>query len=120
MDTRLKFITSGTVTSPRGFHAGATYAGIKKKADGVLDLAILFSEVPGTAAALFTTNRVKAAFIGLNQQRLKRGIVSALVVNSGCANAFTGSSPGIQHRCDRSTSADKLNPGRDKEYRAIT
>ena len=90
VDTRIKFITSGTVTSPRGFHAGATYAGIKKKADGVLDLAILFSEVPGTAAALFTTNRVKAAFIGLNQQRLKRGRVSALVVNSGCANAFTG------------------------------
>ena len=91
VDTRIEFITSGTVTSPRGFHAGATYAGIKKKkADGVLDLAILFSEVPGTAAALFTTNRVKAAFIGLNQQRLKRGRVSALVVNSGCANAFTG------------------------------
>jgi len=90
VDTRIKFITSGTVTSPRGFRAGATYAGIKKKADGILDLAILFSEVPGTAAALFTTNRVRAAFIGLNQQRLKRGSVSALVVNSGCANAFTG------------------------------
>ena len=90
MDTRIEFITSGTVTSPRGFHAGATYTGIKKKTDGVLDLAILFSEVPCTAAALFTSNRIKAAPIVLCQQRLKTGRVVALVVNSGCANAFTG------------------------------
>jgi len=90
MDTKIEFITSGTVTSPRGFHAGATYTGIKKKTDGVLDLAILFSEVPCTAAALFTSNRIKAAPIVLCQQRLKTGRAVALVVNSGCANAFTG------------------------------
>ena len=90
VDTRIEFIASGTVTSPRGFYAGATYAGIKKKTDGVLDLAILFSEVPCTAAALFTSNRIKAAPIVLCQQRLKTGRAVALVVNSGCANAFTG------------------------------
>jgi len=91
MDTRIEFIASGTVTSPGGFHAGATYAGIKKKkTDGVLDLATLFSEVPCTAAALFTNNRIKAAPIVLCQKRLERGRAAALVVNSGCANAFTG------------------------------
>ncbi len=90
MDTRIEFITSGTVTSPRGFHAGATCAGIKKKTDGVLDLAILFSEVPCAATALFTNNRMKAASILLCQQRLKTGKAVAVVVNSGCANAFTG------------------------------
>ncbi len=90
MATSFDFIASGTVTSPQGFHAGATYAGIKKKADGALDLGILFSEVPCVAAAVFTANRIKAAPLVLCQQRLAAGRASALVVNSGCANAFTG------------------------------
>jgi len=90
MATRVDFITSGTITSPQGFHAGATYAGIKKKADGVLDLGILFSEVPSMAAALFTTNRIKAAPVVLCQQRLPTVKASAVVANSGCANACTG------------------------------
>jgi len=83
-------ITSGSVTSPEGFYAGATYAGIKEKAGDVLDLGILFSEVPCVAAAVFTTSRIKAAPVVLCQQRLKSGRAMALVVNSGCANAFTG------------------------------
>ena len=90
VNIRIEFIASGTVTSPRGFYAGATYAGIKKKTDGVLDLAILFSEVPCVATALFTNNRMKAAPVLLCQQRLKTGRAAAVVVNSGCANAFTG------------------------------
>lgn len=91
MEAGIKFIASGTVTSPRGFRAGATYAGIKKrKANDVSDLGILFSEVPCVATALFTTNRIKAAPVVLSQQRLQSGRASAVVVNSGCANAFTG------------------------------
>ena len=90
MVTKVDFIVSGTVTSPQGFHAGATCAGIKKEADDVLDLGILFSEMPCVAAALFTTNRIKAAPVVLCQQRLQTGRASVLVANSGCANAFTG------------------------------
>ena len=90
MEAGIKFIASGSVTSPRGFRAGATYAGIKRKANDVLDLGILFSEVPCVATALFTTNRIKAAPIVLSQRRLQSGRVSVVVVNSGCANAFTG------------------------------
>lgn len=90
MVTKVDFIASGTVTSPQGFHAGATCAGIKKEADDVLDLGILFSETPCVAAALFTTNRIKAAPVVLCQQRLQTGRASVLVANSGCANAFTG------------------------------
>ncbi len=92
VNTSIDFVSSGTVTSPRGFHAGATYAGIKQKTEGALDLAILFSEVPCTTAAVFTGNRVKAAPILLCQQRLKNGSATAIVVNSGYANAFTGKS----------------------------
>ena len=90
MAIKVDFIASGTVTSPQGFHAGATYAGIKERADDVLDLGILFSEAPCVAAALFTTNRIKAAPLVLCQQRLATGRAWALVANSGCANAFTG------------------------------
>ena len=85
-----EFIASCTVTSPRGFHAGATDAGIKEKDKDSLDLGILFSEVPCVATALFTTNKIKAAPVVLCQQRLKSGRAVAVVVNSGCANAFTG------------------------------
>ncbi|MFB0559016.1 MAG: bifunctional glutamate N-acetyltransferase/amino-acid acetyltransferase ArgJ [Dehalococcoidales bacterium] len=90
MKAKIEFIPGGTVTSPRGFHAGATYAGINKKAKHSLDLGILSSEVPGVAAAVFTTTRIKAAPVVLCQQRLQDGRAMAVVVNSGCANAFTG------------------------------
>jgi len=88
MEAKIEFIPEGTVTSPEGFQAGATCAGIKEEAK--LDLGILFSEAPCVAAALFTTNKVKAAPVVLCQERLQRGRAVAVVVNSGCANAFTG------------------------------
>jgi glutamate N-acetyltransferase/amino-acid N-acetyltransferase len=81
---------SGGVTSPGGFLAGAVHAGIKYQDQSRLDLGILFSRVPCAAAAVFTTNKVKAAPVLLDQQRLKQGKVSAVVMNSGCANACTG------------------------------
>ena len=82
------FIPSGSVTSPEGFSAGATGAGIKEKDS--LDIAILSSKVPCVTAGLFTTNRIKAAPVVLSRQRLKNGKAVAVVVNSGCANACTG------------------------------
>ncbi len=90
MDAKIEFIPGGTVTSPKGFRAGATCAGIKKEANHGLDLGILFSEASCVATALFTTNKVKAAPIVLCQERLQGGRAVAVVVNSGCANAFTG------------------------------
>jgi len=94
MEGRINPVASGTVTSPQGFRAGATYAGIKKSADGVLDLGILFSRVPCVATALFTNNKVKAAPLVLSQQRIQSGRAIGVVVNSGCANASTGE-PGL-------------------------
>ena len=94
MKTRVEFITSGGITSPQGFYAGATYAGVKKRARGSLDLGILFSEALCVTAALFTTNRIKAAPIVLSQERLQSGRARAVVVNSGGANACTGE-PGL-------------------------
>lgn len=83
-------ITGGTVTSPQGFQAGAVYAGIKKD-DTKLDLGILYSEIPAEATGVFTTSNIRAAAVTLCQERLNNNNkISALVVNSGCANAYTG------------------------------
>ena len=86
---KIDIISDGTVTSPQGFHAGATSAGIKNGTDK-LDLGILFSETPCVTAGLFTGSRIKAAAVIWSQQTLKKGKAQAIVVNSGCANAYTG------------------------------
>jgi glutamate N-acetyltransferase/amino-acid N-acetyltransferase len=91
MATDIEFLPQGTVTSPEGFFAGATSAGINKRAADKLDLAVLFSESPCLAAAVFTTSQLKAAPVLLSQKRLKeREKIGAVVVNSGCANAYVG------------------------------
>ena len=90
MEAKIDAITSGSITSPEGFRAGAAYAGIRKNGNDGLDLGMLFSEAPCAATALFTTNRIKAAPVVLTQQSLKSGRAVAIVVNSGCANACTG------------------------------
>jgi len=90
MTSSSKLVSQGTITTPRGFLAGATYAGIKSPGADSLDLGILSSEVPCVAAGLFTTNRIKAAPVTLCQRHLKDDKAQAIVANSGCANACTG------------------------------
>ena len=72
----------------KGFQFSAVEAAIKKP--GRKDLALIFSEVPAHACALFTTNAVKAAPVLLSMDRIKSGTAQVLVVNSGNANACTG------------------------------
>src|SRR4051794_28390731 len=74
---------------PSGFRAAAVKAGIKPS--GGLDLAILASELPCTAAGTFTTNRVCAAPVRWDRDRVPGESVRAIVVNAGNANAATGS-----------------------------
>ena len=90
MGTEFKAITSGTVTSPQGFLAGAVEASIKSP--GKLDLAILCSEKPCVAAGVFTANLIKSAPVILSKKHLKDRKAQAIVANSGCANACTGDS----------------------------
>jgi len=89
MSSEIVVIPQGSVTSVRGFLAGAVRAGIKENVDK-LDLGILYSERPCSAAGVFTSNRVKAAPILLCQKHLADGRAQAIVANSGCANACTG------------------------------
>lgn len=88
MKKKIIEIKQGTVTSPQGFLAGATEAAVKYK--GRLDLGILFSEEPCVSAAVFTTNKVKAAPVLVSMKNMEKGKVRAVLANSGCANACTG------------------------------
>jgi glutamate N-acetyltransferase/amino-acid N-acetyltransferase len=78
-----------TVTAPKGFRATGVAAGLKQSGD--LDVALVVNDGPdATAAGVFTTNRVKAAPVLWSQQVLRAGVVRAVVLNSGGANACTG------------------------------
>ncbi len=77
-----------------GFKAAGVAAGIKKT--GLKDLALLFSERPATVAGVFTRNRVKAAPVLLDRQRVKSGRCQAVIANSGNANCCTGET-GMDH-----------------------
>ncbi|MFB4197444.1 bifunctional glutamate N-acetyltransferase/amino-acid acetyltransferase ArgJ [Streptomyces carpaticus] len=78
-----------SVTAAQGFQAAGIAAGIKE--NGNPDLALVVNEGPRRAAAgVFTANRVKAAPVLWSEQVLKGGEVSAVVLNSGGANACTG------------------------------
>ena len=93
----------GGVTAPEGYMASGVASGIKKKG---LDLAVLFSTQPATAAGVFTQNLVQAAPVVLSREnlRLSRCRSRAILINSGCANACTG----VQGKKDAAASARKL------------
>ena len=78
----------GGVTAPRGFTAAGIHCGIKKKR--LPDLALLVSGRDGSVAGVFTTNRLAAASVTLNRLKLRRKTARAILVNSGNANALTG------------------------------
>ncbi|WP_433876598.1 bifunctional glutamate N-acetyltransferase/amino-acid acetyltransferase ArgJ [Sinomonas atrocyanea] len=78
-----------TVTSPQGFRAAGTTAGLK--ASGKPDMALVVNDGPDrNAAAVFTSNRVAAAPVRWSKQVVTDGRVDAVVLNSGGANACTG------------------------------
>jgi glutamate N-acetyltransferase/amino-acid N-acetyltransferase len=71
-----------------GFFFNGISGGIKK--NGKKDIGLLYSEAPAVAAGVFTRNWVKAAPVLLTHQRIQKGYIQAVLVNSGCANACTG------------------------------
>ena len=80
----------GGVTAPSGFRASGLHCGIK--ASGKPDLSLIVSDAPASAAGVFTVNLAKAAPVYLCQDHLgsSGGRATAIVTNSGCANACTG------------------------------
>ena len=85
-----KVIEGGSITSPKGYLAGACYVGVKSRKSEKPDVTILYSQEPATCAALFTTNKFCAAPVLLGREGLKKSRARAVVINSGNANAATG------------------------------
>lgn len=78
-----------SITMPKGFTASGIAAGIK--ASGDLDLALIVNNGPRyEAAGVFTTNRISAAPVRWSQQAIADGQAKAVIMNSGGANACTG------------------------------
>ena len=85
---KIKSIKGG-VCSAKGFRAAGVAAEIKYK--GRNDVALIVADEPCAAAAVFTTNKVAAAPVVYDREIVKSGRIQAILANSGCANACTGS-----------------------------
>ena len=87
--SKVKFIENGSATSTPGFLAAGVTAGFKRS--GAPDFALLFSETPANFAGVFTSCTFAAAPVRLCRERVKNGgMLRAVAVNSGNANACTG------------------------------
>lgn len=75
------------ITNVRGIKCWGAHTGVKSMRR---DLAIIFSEVPASAAAVFTQNSVIAEPIKVSKKHIKNGKAQAIVINAGNANAATG------------------------------
>lgn len=87
----IKIAVAGSVSkpilAPAGFLIGVAASGLKKKGN---DLAVIYSERPAVAAAVFTRNIVRAAPVLVSREHLRQKTHRLIVVNAGCANACTG------------------------------
>jgi len=104
----LERIEDGHIVSPRGFEAAGVSAGIK--ANDALDVALVCSKGPCTAAAVFTRNAFQAAPVVYDREVLAANPAGlrAVAINSGCANACTGERGMADARETASTVADAL------------
>ncbi len=78
-------IISGGVCAAKGFTASGVHCGIRKN-KSKRDLALILSEVPSNAAAVYTTNLVKGAPLTVTKKHISNGIAQAIICNSGNAN----------------------------------
>jgi len=94
---------------PCGFTFSATHCGLKKSK---LDLALIVSESPAIAAAMFTTNQVKAAPVIVSQEHMRsaQSRIRAIIVNSGNANCCTGPEGFLAARATAAHTARELGP----------
>lgn len=81
-------MANATITSVKGFRAAALHCGIKTTRKP--DLAVLASDVPAVAAAVFTTNKIVGAPVIVGRRHIRSHMLRACVINAGCANVCTG------------------------------
>lgn len=102
----IKQITGG-ICAAKGYRAAGIHCGVHKNRSKS-DLGIIVSDVPATAAAVYTTNKVKAGPIYVTRENLTSGTAQAVIVNSGNANACAPQAVENAHRMAESL-ANELN-----------
>ena len=102
----------------KGFTAAGMVAGIKK--NGNRDLGLLVSDRPARVAAVFTKNRVQAAPVKLDRERVKSGTARAVVVNAGNANCANGPQGMLAAKAMTAAAARVLNVPEDQILAAST
>ncbi|MFI5427823.1 bifunctional glutamate N-acetyltransferase/amino-acid acetyltransferase ArgJ [Aeromicrobium sp. UC242_57] len=99
-----------TVTAAQGFTAAGVTAGLKTS--GTPDMAVVVNHGPSkVAAAVYTSNRCKANPVLWSEQAIKAGAASAVVINSGGANCYTGAEGFATTHQTAETAADLLGVG---------
>ena len=83
-------IEGGSATTPRGFVAGAVYAGIKTAGAGKLDLGILASDRPAAVATMFTQSTVRGSAVLVSREHARNGRARGVIVNAGISNVANG------------------------------
>jgi glutamate N-acetyltransferase/amino-acid N-acetyltransferase len=106
--------TVAAFTLAPGFHSAATACGLKPS--GALDLALVWSDAPCTAAGVFTTNRVQAAPVRLDRETLAGAAarIRGVLANAGCANAVTGGRGDADARRMQRLCADSIGAAPDE------
>jgi len=89
----MKMITGG-VCAAKGFKANGIHCGIRHN-HAKKDLALIVSDVPATAAAVYTQNLVKGAPLAITKENIANGIAQAVICNSGNANTCNADGPQI-------------------------
>ncbi len=99
-----------SLTLPPGFRAAGVHCGIKAKK---VDLALVFSRLPASAAGMFTQIKTRAAPVIINEQKLRSGRAQAVIINSGNANACTGKRGFVDARTMSAAAASALGISED-------
>ena len=102
----------------KGFSFSGVVSGLKK--NGHKDLGLIYSDVPAGVAGAFTRNRVQAAPVLLDRERIKKGFCRAVIANSGSANCCTGVQGMKDAVSEAKLAADGLNISEDQVLVAST
>jgi len=111
-------VIDGGVLAPTGFLASGVAAGLKK--GGKLDIALIDAGRLVPTAAMFTTNSMAAAPVIVSRENISSGLIRAIVVNAGNANACTGESGLADARNMAAVTAEALGANHDQILVAST
>ena len=110
-ESKIKYVpTSGIY--PNGFRVSGTYVGVKASNTSLPDLALITSEKPCSAAAIFTQHKNEAAPVTVSRQVLQRKQnkdIKSIIINSGCANSVTGKE-GFEDAKSMAAALDQMEP----------